>query len=91
METQQKSTLTNLKSLTTKYSARYVESFPIILPAQQIDLYQWIALMVESDYPNLFIKTAAWLNGLDGLFLKKHLRKEGKAFAKDIEQKFSLT
>jgi hypothetical protein len=47
-----------------------------------------LVCMVGTDYPNLFIKLAAWLNGLGGLFIRKHLRKEGKAFAKDIESKF---
>jgi hypothetical protein len=46
--------------------------------------------LVGADYPNLFLKVAAWLNGLGGTFLKKHLKKEGKAFAKDIEEKFRL-
>ncbi len=163
----------------TKYGVRYVESFSISLPAEQIDLYKWIVEMTEpdyksystahvamnsyfengvlfmtnvenigtdmvvqhyelknhsaqhvqlysakseafimrwfrvivgvpwemqiipkssdtceliclvgADYPNLFIKTAAWLNGLGGTFLSKHLSKEGKAFANDIERKF---
>lgn len=44
--------------------------------------------LVGADYPNSFIKTAAWFNGLGGIFLKKHLSREGKAFAKDIERKF---
>ncbi|MFT3912304.1 MAG: hypothetical protein QM737_22950 [Ferruginibacter sp.] len=44
--------------------------------------------LVGADYPTLFLKTAAWLNGLGGMFIKKHLIKEGKAFAKDIERKF---
>ena len=171
--------LKNQKSSDTKYGVRYVESFLINLPAEQIDLYKWIVEMTEldyksyspahiamnsyfnngvlfmtnveniatdtvvqhyelknhstqhvqlysaksdayimrwfpvfvgvpwemqivpiskntceliclvgADYPNLFIKVAAWLNGLGGTFLRKHLIKEGLAFAKDIEQKF---
>ena len=44
--------------------------------------------LVGADYPNPFLQVAAFLNGLGGLFLKKHLSKEGKAFAKDIEDKF---
>lgn len=174
-----KHVLTNQKSSDTKYSARYVESFPVNLPAERIDLYQWIVEMTNSDYrsyslahvamdshfddgvlfminvenigtdlvvqhyevkhhaahhvqlysaksdayimrwipavvgvpwemqirpisketceliclvgadyPNPFLQVAAFLNGLGGLFLKKHLSKEGKAFAKDIEEKF---
>jgi hypothetical protein len=43
---------------------------------------------VGVDFPNVLLKAAAWLNGLGGLFLRRHLNKEGKAFAKDIEQKF---
>lgn len=169
----------NQKSLDTKYSARFVESFIINLPAKQVDLYKWITEMINldyisfstahqamgsyfidetffmtnvesigtemvvqhyelkyhspnhiqlysaktdayimrwfpvlvgvpwemeirplsadscelvclvgADYPTLVLKTAAWLNGLGGLFLRKHLREEGKAFAKNIENKF---
>ena len=44
--------------------------------------------LVGADYPNPLLQAAAFLNGLGGLFLKKHLNKEGQAFAKDIEQKF---
>lgn len=44
--------------------------------------------LVGVDFPNVLLKAAAWLNGLGGLFLRRHLNKEGKAFAKDIEQKF---
>ena len=44
--------------------------------------------MIGVDYPNLLIRVANWFNGLGGLFLRKHLSKEGKAFAKDIERKF---
>lgn len=174
-----KAKLPNQKSSDTKYSARFIECFAINLPAEQIDLYKWIAEMTESDYksyspahlamnshikdgvlfmtnvetigtdmvvqhyelkkhtakhiqlysartdayimrwilvvvgvpwemqimptskdtceliclvgadyPNAIIKVAAWLNGLGGLFLRKHLTREGKAFAKDIEEKF---
>ena len=173
--------LKNQMSSDTKNSVRYIESFSINLPAEQIDLYKWIVEMTESDYrsyspahlamnsyvrdgvlfmtnvenigtdtivqhyelrnhspkhvqlysagseayimrwfrvivgvpwemqimptaadsceliclvgadyPNSFIKTAAWFNGLGGMFLKRHLIKEGKAFAKDIEQKFKV-
>ena len=45
--------------------------------------------MIGVDYPNLLLRIANWFNGLGGLFLAKHLKKEGKAFALDIEQKFS--
>ena len=46
--------------------------------------------MIGVDYPNAFLRIANWFNGLGGLFLRKHLKKEGKAFALDIEQKFKL-
>lgn len=49
-----------------------------------------LVCLVGADYPNPFLMVAAWLNGLGGRFLKKHLIKEGKAFAEDIEQKFKL-
>lgn len=174
-----KAAIKNQKTRDTKYNVRFVESFPIDLPAQQIDLYKWIVEMTEADYrsyspahlamnshfergvlfmtnvedigldtivqhyeleyhsaehvqfysaksdayifrwfrffvgvpwemqirpvsanscelvclvgtdyPNLFIREAAWFNGLGGSFIRKHLRKEGQAFAKDIETKF---
>jgi hypothetical protein len=44
--------------------------------------------MFGIDYPNWLLKTVFSLYGLGGLFLKKHLKKEGIAFAKDIENKF---
>lgn len=44
--------------------------------------------MIGVDYPNVFLRIANWVNGLGGLFLRKHLAKEGKAFALDIERKF---
>jgi hypothetical protein len=175
-----KAKIENQKTPDTRNNVRYVESFPINLPAKQVDLYQWIVEMTEpdylsyspahvamnsyfkdelffmgnvenigtdmvvqhyqlkyysaghiqlysakseafimrwvnvfvgvpwemqiravsvnscelvclvgADYPNLFIKLAAWFNGLGGTFLRKHLTKEGKAFAKDIEIKFT--
>ncbi|MFT3702168.1 MAG: hypothetical protein QM802_07350 [Agriterribacter sp.] len=174
-----KSSIHNQKTADTKYKVRYVESFPINLPAEKIDMYSWIVEMTEldyvsyspshlamnsyfkegvlfmtnveaigvdiivqhyqlkyysaehvqfysaksdayimrwvrlfagvpwemqirqlskdscelvclvgADYPNLLIKVAAWFNGLAGLFIRKHLIKEGKAFARDIETKF---
>jgi len=49
-----------------------------------------LVCLIGVDYPNPFLKIAAAINGLDGTFLKKHLRKEGKAFAKNLEQKFGL-
>jgi hypothetical protein len=45
--------------------------------------------LIGADFPSLFLKIAAWLNGLDGTFLKRHLKEEVEAFAKDIERKFS--
>ncbi len=45
--------------------------------------------LVGADYPNALIKEAAWSIGLGGAFLRKHLKKEGKAFARHIEEKFS--
>lgn len=174
-----KELLKNQKSPHKKYSIKYVASFPINLPAEQIDLHKWIIEMTESDYrsyspvhiamnsylkdgelfmtnvenvgtdmvvqhykleynsaqhiqlyspkteayvmrwipavvgvpwelrinalskntcelvclvgtdyPTLFLKVASWFNGLGGTFLRMHLRKENKAFAKDIEKKF---
>jgi hypothetical protein len=44
--------------------------------------------MFGIDYPNWLLKTVFSVYGLGGLFLKRHLKKEGIAFAKDIEKKF---
>lgn len=47
-----------------------------------------LVCLIGADFPNLLVKAGAWLIGLGGLFLRKHLKNEGRAFAKDIEQKF---
>lgn len=44
--------------------------------------------LIGVDYPNPVLKAAAWWIGLGGFFLRSHLKKEGKAFAKDVEEKF---
>jgi len=166
----------------TKYHSRYVQSFPVNLPAERIDLYKWITTMTDADYasystahkamgsirrsdtfwmknvenigidtvvqnyelryhasnhvqlysavsqayimrwfpatvavpwelyiqpvsvsscrlvcligvdyPGLGLKIAAWFSSLGGLFLRKHLNNEGKAFAQDIEEKFKAS
>jgi hypothetical protein len=46
--------------------------------------------MFGIDYPNRLLQIVFSLYGLGGLFLKKHLKREGIAFAKDIEQKFRM-
>lgn len=167
------------KTPATRYHARYLQSFAINLPAEKIDLYQWITGMTDADYssystahkamgsfnknnvfymknvenigldmivqryelkyhaanhvqlysskstayimrwlpvrvsvpwelyvqpvsatssrlfcligvdyPNPILKIAAWLSGLGGLFLKRHLKKEGQSFVRDMEEKF---
>jgi hypothetical protein len=43
---------------------------------------------IGADFPNQMIAICAYFNGLGGLFLRKHLQEEGKAFARDIERKF---
>jgi len=45
--------------------------------------------IIGADFPTLFLKVAAWLNGFGGTFLHRHLLEEGKAFANDIEKKFA--
>ncbi len=171
--------LPNQKTADTKYSARYIASFLINIPAEKVDLYKWITEMSNEDYksfsrshiamgsyfkddafyainvenignetliqnyemkyhspshihlyspqtkafilrwfpsevgvswemqvrpaslstsifscligvdfPNQFLKLAAWLNGLGGTFLENHLKEEGESFARDIEYKF---
>lgn len=44
--------------------------------------------LIGVDYPSLLLRIAAWINGLGGFFLRRHLRIEGKAFAIDVERKF---
>ena len=168
------------KTPETKYCARYVQTFPINLPMEKVDLYEWVTGITDADYtsfssahkamgvffkdevfymknvenigletmiqhyelkysapnqlqfyspqsiaymmrcfpikvgvawelylqpvsanscrliclvgvdfPNLLIKIGGWLSGFGGMFLRKHLSKEGCAFASDIEKKFS--
>lgn len=175
-----KSILKNSKAAVTKYADRYVASFPINIPAEQIDLRKWFIEMTETDYtsyspahiamnsyfkegvlfttnvenigtdqivqhykmeydskehvllnsakskvyilkfvpvsvgvpwemhirpvtedasefvcmfgidfPNRLLQLVYAIYGFGGLFLRKHLNKEGIAFAKDIERKFS--
>lgn len=45
--------------------------------------------MFGIDFPNAFLQTVYKFYSLNGTFLRKHLTKEGIAFARDIEQKFS--
>ena len=47
-----------------------------------------LTCMIGVDYPNLLSRVAAWVNGLGGLFLRQHLKKETKSFALDIQRKF---
>lgn len=47
-----------------------------------------LVCLIGVDFPNIFLKMGAWFNGLNGLFLKRHLNHEGLAFARDIEKKF---
>ncbi len=46
---------------------------------------------IGADFPNLVVTIGAYINGLAGLFLRRHLNEEGKAFARDIERKFAHT
>ncbi|MCS3869275.1 hypothetical protein J3D55_002191 [Chryseobacterium ginsenosidimutans] len=45
-----KTTFTNSKASTGKYSDRYLASFLINLPAEHIDLGKWFTEMKETDY-----------------------------------------
>lgn len=45
---------------------------------------------IGADFPNLLVKIGAWFNGLAGYYLRKHLREEGIAFAKDIEKRYNV-
>ena len=38
------------KTPDTQHSARYVKSFPVNLPVEKIDLYQWVRDMTDADY-----------------------------------------
>ncbi len=44
---------------------------------------------IGADFPSRRLATAAYINGLGGLFLRRHLNEEGRAFARNIERKFS--
>jgi hypothetical protein len=50
-----------------------------------------LVCMIGVDYPHFFLQAAAWIGGLGGYFLRKHLQQEGEAFAKDIEAKFQIS
>ncbi len=56
-----KATLNDQKTPRTKYDARYVASFPINLPADQIDLYQWVAEMTDQNYTSYSPPTWPWI------------------------------
>lgn len=43
---------------------------------------------IGADFPNQMVAIGAYVNGFGGLFLRRHLSEEGKAFARDIERKF---
>lgn len=43
---------------------------------------------IGADFPSRMLAFAAYINGLGGLFLRRHLNEEGKAFARDMERKF---
>jgi hypothetical protein len=43
---------------------------------------------IGADFPNRMVAIGAFINGLGGLFMRRHLREEGEAFARDIERKF---
>ncbi len=42
------------------------------------------------DFPNQMVAIGGFINGLGGLFLRRHLKEEGEAFARDIERKFRM-
>lgn len=44
---------------------------------------------IGADFPNRMVAIGAYINGLGGLFLRRHLNEEGKAFARDMERKFA--
>ncbi len=44
---------------------------------------------IGADFPSRLLAVAAWINGLGGFFMRKHLADEGGKFAKDIEKKFN--
>lgn len=44
--------------------------------------------LIGADFPNRLLKIGAWFSSFGGLFLRRHLKKEGEAFARDIEMKF---
>jgi hypothetical protein len=42
---------------------------------------------IGADFPNLMVAIGAFINGFGGLFLRRHLNEEDRAFARDIERK----
>jgi hypothetical protein len=44
---------------------------------------------IGADFPNVMVAFGAFMNGLGGFFLRRHLTEEGAAFACDIERKFA--
>jgi hypothetical protein len=44
---------------------------------------------IGPDFSTPLLAFAAWINGIGGLFMRRHLNDEGLSFAKDIEKKFN--
>lgn len=48
-----------------------------------------LSCTIGADFPSRLLAFAAWINGIGGFFMRKHLADEGEKFAKDIEKKFN--
>ena len=50
-----------------------------------------LTCMIGVDFAGFVLKIASWFSSFGGLFLRRHLNEECKAFAKDIEEKFKAS
>ena len=47
-----------------------------------------LSCTIGADFRSRLLAIAAWVNGLGGYFIKRHLELEGAAFARSIQRKF---
>lgn len=66
------------KTIDTKYGARFVQSFPVNLPVEKIDLNRWVTEMTDGDYRS-YSKDHQMMSSFvkDGIFYMKNLENIG--------------
>lgn len=66
------------KTIDTKYGTRFVQSFPINLPIEKIDLHKWATEMTDADYRS-YSKDHKMMSSIvkDGIFYMKNLENIG--------------